>query len=194
MLRTQEYEPFSREIPMKTLAAFLVLAAIGAATQADDWKLVWCDEFDEPGLPIRQVELRRGLHPQQRGQFYTRDRRENARVEERHADHRGDGRSASSSGSVPAARQARGRQGREDAELHLRQPDHAGQGRLDLRPDRGSGQAARPAAAPGRRSGRLGTNIGRSAGPPAARSTSWRTSVSTRTYPRQRPHEDATTT
>lgn len=60
----------------------LATLALAVLTQSADWKPVWSDEFDRPGAPdptkwdyevgyIRNKEL----------QFYTKDRRENARVE-----------------------------------------------------------------------------------------------------------------
>lgn len=63
------------------LALLLILVAV--PVHAEDWKLVWSDEFDQAGLPdpakwnyevgfIRNNEL----------QYYTRARKENARVED----------------------------------------------------------------------------------------------------------------
>ena len=50
--------------------------------RADDWKLVWSDEFDEPGLPDpANGTTRTGLLRNNERQYYTRARKENARVE-----------------------------------------------------------------------------------------------------------------
>lgn len=52
---------------------------------AADWRLIWSDEFDRPGAPdpakwgYEHGRIRNG-----EAQFYTRDRRENARVEGGH--------------------------------------------------------------------------------------------------------------
>ncbi len=65
---------------MLRIAAWIILCATSMGTAAD-WKLVWSDEFDRPGLPdpakwshevgfIRNHEL----------QFYTKDRKKNCRV------------------------------------------------------------------------------------------------------------------
>jgi beta-glucanase (GH16 family) len=50
--------------------------------RADDWKLVWSDEFDEPGLPSSQRwDYEQGFIRNGESQYYTRARKENARVE-----------------------------------------------------------------------------------------------------------------
>ena len=52
---------------------------------ADDWKLVWSDEFNHPGAPdAKKWNYEEGFVRNQELQFYTRDRRENARVENGH--------------------------------------------------------------------------------------------------------------
>ena len=48
-----------------------------------EWKLVWSDEFDKPGLPdSAKWGYEEGFVRNNERQFYTRDRRENARVED----------------------------------------------------------------------------------------------------------------
>jgi beta-glucanase (GH16 family) len=67
---------------MRVLPLLLVLLA-GTATAADRWQLVWSDEFDAPGAPdpakwgYEVGKVRNG-----EAQYYTKDRRENARVED----------------------------------------------------------------------------------------------------------------
>lgn len=63
---------------------FLAFAAV-SATAADlpGWKLAWSDEFDQAGRPNPDKwGYEEGLIRNNEKQFYTRDRRENARVED----------------------------------------------------------------------------------------------------------------
>jgi beta-glucanase (GH16 family) len=63
-----------------TLALLLVLTSSGV--QAAEWKLVWADEFDKPGLPdASKWTFEEGFIRNNEQQFYTRARSENARVE-----------------------------------------------------------------------------------------------------------------
>lgn len=56
--------------------------AFGFAAQAADWKLVWSDEFDKPGLPdAAKWNYEKGFVRNNELQFYTEKRLENARVE-----------------------------------------------------------------------------------------------------------------
>lgn len=49
---------------------------------AGDWKLVWSDEFDKPGLPDpAKWKYEEGFVRNNEAQYYTRGRSENARVE-----------------------------------------------------------------------------------------------------------------
>src|SRR6266436_6214500 len=58
---------------------WLVLAT---GVSAADWKLVWSDEFDHPGLPDpSKWNYEEGFIRNNEEQFYTRERIENARVE-----------------------------------------------------------------------------------------------------------------
>ena len=57
------------------------------ATAEKEWKLVWQDEFDKPGLPDKEkwaYEVGGGGWGNQELQFYTDKRTENARVEDGH--------------------------------------------------------------------------------------------------------------
>jgi len=52
------------------------------AIRAGDWKLVWSDEFDYEGLPDKtKWDYEEGFVRNHEMQYYTRDRKENARVE-----------------------------------------------------------------------------------------------------------------
>lgn len=49
---------------------------------ASEWKLVWSDEFDKPGLPDpAKWDYESGFVRNNEAQYYTRERKENARVE-----------------------------------------------------------------------------------------------------------------
>jgi len=53
--------------------------------QAQKWKLTWSDEFDKPGSPDpSKWGYEEGKVRNQEAQFYTKDRRENARIEKGH--------------------------------------------------------------------------------------------------------------
>lgn len=53
------------------------------ACQASDWKLTWSDEFDKPGLPDpAKWNYEEGFIRNNEAQYYTRERSENARVEQ----------------------------------------------------------------------------------------------------------------
>lgn len=71
--------------PMRILWSLIAIACFTSTGHGEEWKLVWSDEFDRDGLPdpakwtheegfIRNREL----------QYYTKDRKENARVEGGH--------------------------------------------------------------------------------------------------------------
>jgi beta-glucanase (GH16 family) len=68
---------------MKNLIAILLLFSTGASAQDREWKLVWSDEFDKPGLPdSTKWSYETGFLRNHERQYYTRDRVENARVED----------------------------------------------------------------------------------------------------------------
>jgi beta-glucanase (GH16 family) len=63
------------------LIALLVLTSVPA--WAAEWKLVWSDEFNEPGLPdSTKWNYETGFIRNNEQQYYTRERKENARVED----------------------------------------------------------------------------------------------------------------
>lgn len=70
------------ELPMRTLLLMMVLNSLASADGAR-WKLVWVDEFDKPGAPdASKWSYEKGLVRNKEKQFYTVDRRENARIED----------------------------------------------------------------------------------------------------------------
>ncbi|HCE45094.1 MAG TPA: glycosyl hydrolase [Lentisphaeria bacterium] len=61
------------------VAAFPMVVS---AVNADEWKLVWSDEFDKDGLPNSdRWGYEEGFVRNEESQYYTRERLENARVE-----------------------------------------------------------------------------------------------------------------
>ena len=68
---------------MKTLIMMILLAAAAITARADEWKLVWSDEFNQSGLPDpARWNYEVGMLRNNERQFYTRARKENARVED----------------------------------------------------------------------------------------------------------------
>ncbi len=68
---------------MKSLLLLLLTAVSTIAVDLPGWKLVWSDEFDQPGLPDpAKWSYEKGLVRNNEKQFYTENRRENARVED----------------------------------------------------------------------------------------------------------------
>jgi beta-glucanase (GH16 family) len=67
---------------MKILITILFLLPAASAATVDEWKLVWSDEFDTPGLPdSKKWSYEKGLIRNGERQYYTAARKENARVE-----------------------------------------------------------------------------------------------------------------
>src|SRR5512138_3355634 len=72
---------------MRKIFEIGVLATAGLLTGAfsasgGEWKLIWSDEFDHPGLPDQaRWSYETGFVRNNEAQYYTRDRRENARAE-----------------------------------------------------------------------------------------------------------------
>jgi beta-glucanase (GH16 family) len=75
-----------RRHPGKVVSRSLVLWTLLVApwvSGAGEWKLVWSDEFDKPGLPdATRWEYETGFVRNNEQQYYTRERQENARVED----------------------------------------------------------------------------------------------------------------
>ncbi len=65
-----------------TIFAAGLLLVMLTRVHAQEWKLVWSDEFDSPGLPdSSKWDYEVGFIRNNERQYYTRERRENARVE-----------------------------------------------------------------------------------------------------------------
>ena len=71
-----------KECVMHRSILTLLLLLIASPLPAAEWKLVWCDEFDRPGQPDpTKWGYEVGFVRNNESQYYTLDRRENARVE-----------------------------------------------------------------------------------------------------------------
>ena len=67
----------------RTLFAIVLALLTSMPARAGNWKLVWSDEFDKPGLPnSTKWGYDYGFLFNHEKQFYTRARTENARVED----------------------------------------------------------------------------------------------------------------
>lgn len=67
---------------MKKQLGFCVCVLMSLPTWGADWKLVWSDEFDTPGLPsAAKWDYEEGFVRNHEAQYYTARRPENARVE-----------------------------------------------------------------------------------------------------------------
>ena len=67
---------------MKKQHGWVIFVLLSFTLQAADWKLVWSDEFDHPGLPDpAKWDYETGFVRNKEAQYYVRSRMENARVE-----------------------------------------------------------------------------------------------------------------
>lgn len=68
---------------MKPLICLAVAVSCVSAAEPAGWKLVWADEFGIPGLPdAAKWKPETGMVRNGEKQYYTKDRQENARVED----------------------------------------------------------------------------------------------------------------
>src|SRR6267142_1848787 len=68
--------------PAPAILGFFLVFLVTALSRASDWKLVWSDEFDKSGLPdATRWNYETGFIRNNEAQYYTRERKENARVE-----------------------------------------------------------------------------------------------------------------
>lgn len=68
---------------MKVVAQLLVFLLLASTALASGWKLVWSDEFDKTGPPDpAKWGCENGFIRNDEAQYYTRERPENARVED----------------------------------------------------------------------------------------------------------------
>ena len=66
-----------------TGSLLLIVAGMACAQERPGWQLVWSDEFDRTGLPdAKKWTYETGLVRNNEAQYYTKDRLENARVED----------------------------------------------------------------------------------------------------------------
>ncbi|HRU01999.1 MAG TPA: glycoside hydrolase family 16 protein, partial [Victivallales bacterium] len=64
------------------MSTIIILPTITKADNPDEWKLIWCDEFNNNGLPDpTKWNYEYGFVRNEEKQYYTRERMENARVE-----------------------------------------------------------------------------------------------------------------
>ncbi|MFO1499677.1 MAG: glycoside hydrolase family 16 protein [Verrucomicrobiota bacterium] len=73
-------------VPLGMLAVLLSFGASGANGQpANDWQLIWSDEFNAASVPdSAKWEYETGFVRNNELQYYTKERRENARIEDGH--------------------------------------------------------------------------------------------------------------
>jgi beta-glucanase (GH16 family) len=148
---------------MKNLMASLLVAmAVSTAwvtVRGDEWKLVWSDEFNEPGMPnSSKWNYEVGFIRNGEKQYYTPARKENARVEDGALiieSRKEPYKSPGSNGSAPASRR---RQGGETAEYTSASLTTQGKaawtyGRVEVRAKLPAGRGTWPAI------WMLGTNI-----------------------------------
>jgi beta-glucanase (GH16 family) len=153
---------------MKQLVAIGLWALVAIPVEAGEWKLVWSDEFDRAGLPdASRWDYELGYLRNNERQFYTRARRENARVEngmlviearkERYA--------ISGAEAAPRSRSRKSRENARDfadytsASLTTRNKAAWTYGRIEVRAKLPSGRGTWPAI------WMLGTNIQRTGWP-----------------------------
>jgi beta-glucanase (GH16 family) len=68
---------------MKTLILLAIATFSAHAAELPGWKLVWSDEFEKPGQPDpAKWSYEKGMVRNNEKQYYTENRRENARVED----------------------------------------------------------------------------------------------------------------
>src|SRR5262245_33023396 len=68
---------------MQLLLSLVYCVLLAPTTQNSNWKLVWSDEFDRPGAPDpAKWKYEVGMLRNNEKQYYTKDRRENVRVED----------------------------------------------------------------------------------------------------------------
>ncbi len=75
-------DPMNMKLFLAATLAVTSLSLYAAAPEKAEWKLVWSDEFNTPGRPDpKKWDYEVGFVRNEEAQYYTRDRRENARVE-----------------------------------------------------------------------------------------------------------------
>src|SRR5882724_7844812 len=102
---------------MKSLIAAGWLLGLSSAL-AEEWKLVWSDEFDKPGLPDpAKWNYEVGFIRNNEAQYYTRERKENARIEDGMLIIEGRHERFDNPSFDPSQKEKRGRRSREFADF-----------------------------------------------------------------------------
>ena len=146
---------------MTKLMTIVLLAASAVSVRAEEWKLVWSDEFDQSGLPdSTKWGYRTRLHPEQRDAVLHLRPEGERTGGRRHADHRGPEGALERSACVKVHAKSgrRGRRGREPADYTSASLTTRGKaawthGRIEVRAKLPSGAGTWPAI------WMLGTNI-----------------------------------
>jgi beta-glucanase (GH16 family) len=152
---------------MKALFGILLAVSMSPQANAEDWQLVWSDEFDKPGLPdAGKWNYETGFVRNHERQFYTRARKENARVENGVLiiEARMEPYEAPGSGPAPSKAAGRGKRGRQRADYTSASLTTSGKaawtyGRIEVRAKLPTGRGTWPAI------WTLGTNYGKSGWP-----------------------------
>jgi beta-glucanase (GH16 family) len=153
---------------MKTLLGVLLVLLAASTTDAADWKLVWSDEFDKPGLPDpARWDYETGFLRNHEKQYYTHARRENARVENGMLVIEARKENYKASGAAPTVRSSReGSTGKGHADADYTSASLTTRGkaawthaRIEVRAKLPSGRGTWPAI------WTLGTNIGKAGWP-----------------------------
>ena len=67
----------------KQICGLILILLLSGLVQAGEWSLVWSDEFNYTGLPNQEKwDYERGFVRNRESQYYTKERKENARVED----------------------------------------------------------------------------------------------------------------
>ena len=75
----------NKPVSTKHIYGLVLVMLLSLTVQADEWLLVFSDEFDYTGLPNQaRWDYEQGFIRNGEAQYYTKARKENARVEDGH--------------------------------------------------------------------------------------------------------------